>query len=151
MKQNAVEPKIKDTMLLEAAWEVCNQVGGIYTVIRSKVPEMVRQWSSNYFLVGPYAGNEAATEYEEKPLKNEAIQKAVQACRDKGMDIRTGYWLVSGRPQTILFNYQSVYDKLGDIKYFYWEHHNIDFKNHDPLMDEVLAFGYMVYQFLSAH
>ena len=26
------------SMLLEVAWEVCNQVGGIYTVIRSKVP-----------------------------------------------------------------------------------------------------------------
>lgn len=149
MKQSPIRSTIKDTMLIETGWEVCNQVGGIYTVIRSKVPEMVRQWSDNYFLIGPYVEKEAATEYDEKPLKNEGVQKAVQACRDKGMDIRTGYWLVSGRPQTILFNYQSVFEKLGDIKYFYWEHHNIDFKNHDPLMDEVLAFGYMVYQFIS--
>ena len=27
----------KKSFLIESAWEVCNQVGGIYTVIRSKI------------------------------------------------------------------------------------------------------------------
>ena len=30
-----------NSLLTEVAWEVCNQVGGIYTVIRSKVPSMM--------------------------------------------------------------------------------------------------------------
>src|SRR5690606_14308494 len=30
----------RDPILLEIAWEVCNQLGGIYTVLRSKVPAM---------------------------------------------------------------------------------------------------------------
>ena len=33
--------EIASTFLFEIAWEVCNQVGGIYTVVRSKIPEMV--------------------------------------------------------------------------------------------------------------
>ncbi|MFM9074430.1 MAG: hypothetical protein ACKORJ_02520, partial [Bacteroidota bacterium] len=33
-----------DALLLEVAWEVCNQVGGIYTVIRSKAPAMMSNW-----------------------------------------------------------------------------------------------------------
>ena len=43
-----------DALLVEAAWEVCNQVGGIYTVIRSKVPSAVQGWGNRYCLLGPY-------------------------------------------------------------------------------------------------
>ena len=32
-----------NTTLFEIAWEVCNQVGGIYTVIRSKVPSVIEK------------------------------------------------------------------------------------------------------------
>ena len=28
-------------LLVEVGWEVCNRVGGIYTVLRTKVAEMV--------------------------------------------------------------------------------------------------------------
>lgn len=147
-KKTAISP-IEKTMLMEIAWEVCNQVGGIYTVIRSKVPQMVKQWSDDYFLMGPYIGQEATSEFEEKEIENKAVNKAIAACREKGMNIKAGRWLVSGRPQTILFDFNCCKEKLGDIKYFYWQHHNIEFKNHDPLMDDVLAFGYMVYHFLS--
>ncbi|HEY1055459.1 MAG TPA: glycogen synthase, partial [Emticicia sp.] len=49
----------KKPLLMEIAWEVCNQVGGIYTVIRSKVPSMVEEWGENYCLIGPYFQNTA--------------------------------------------------------------------------------------------
>ncbi|HAE13850.1 MAG TPA: hypothetical protein DCG24_06430, partial [Bacteroidetes bacterium] len=32
-KKSLYEP-----LLAEVAWEVCNQIGGIYTVVRSKAP-----------------------------------------------------------------------------------------------------------------
>ena len=51
-------------ILFECAWEVCNQVGGIYTVIRSKVPAMVEEWGENYCLIGPYFPQTAAIEFE---------------------------------------------------------------------------------------
>ena len=136
-------------ILTEVAWEVCNQVGGIYTVIRSKAPTMVKKWGANYFLMGPYAPKEASTDFEESEFEHPVMSEALRRCREKGLDIKSGHWLVSGRPQTLLFNHKSCYHELGNVKYFYWEHHSIDFKNHDPLMDEVLAFGYMVHLFLS--
>ncbi|WP_226389290.1 glycosyltransferase [Penaeicola halotolerans] len=148
MKQ-ATNEMTSQTILTEVAWEVCNQVGGIYTVIRSKVPVMVNKWTNNYLLLGPYFQQEAATDFEEDDLNSPVIQKAIEACRAKGLDIKSGYWLVSGRPQTILFNHKAAMHELGNIKYFYWQNHGIDFKKHDPLMDEVLSFGYMVYQFIS--
>ena len=39
--------------LFEVSWEVCNKVGGIYTVIRSKLPEATRIFGEDYFLLGP--------------------------------------------------------------------------------------------------
>ena len=141
---------IANTILVETAWEVCNQVGGIYTVVRSKIPEMVRHWENNFFLIGPYFYDNALTDFEHAEIDNPAVSAAIQCCMEEGIEIHAGRWLVSGRPQTILFNPDSVMHKLGDIKYFYWENHAIDFKNHDPLMDQVLAFGYMVHKFISA-
>ena len=48
--------------IFETAWEVCNQVGGIYTVIRSKTPAMTSLYGSNFMLIGPYVGKEIEAE-----------------------------------------------------------------------------------------
>ncbi|MEQ8925561.1 MAG: glycosyltransferase [Fulvivirga sp.] len=141
--------KTEEHLLAEIAWEVCNQVGGIYTVIRSKVPTMVKKWGENYVLIGPYARKEANTDFEESEFEHPILKEAIDNCRAKGLDIRSGFWLVSGRPKTLLFNHHSAFNELGNIKYYYWQNHSIDFKNYDPLLDEVLAFGYMVHIFLS--
>jgi hypothetical protein len=39
--------------LFETSWEVCNKVGGIYTVITSKVREALAAYGDQYFLLGP--------------------------------------------------------------------------------------------------
>ncbi len=51
-------------VLFEFAWEVCNQVGGIYQVIRSKAPSMIERWGDRYCLVGPYDAGKAQLEFE---------------------------------------------------------------------------------------
>ena len=56
--------KLENTFLVESAWEVCNQVGGIYTVIRSKVPVMTRQWGDNYCLLGPLLNPNISAEFD---------------------------------------------------------------------------------------
>jgi len=43
----------ESNFLFETAWEVCNQVGGIYTVIRSKVPSVIKRHGDNYAVLGP--------------------------------------------------------------------------------------------------
>ena len=45
--------KAQTDMLFEASWEVCNKVGGIYTVVKSKV-ELMKDNYHNYFMVGPF-------------------------------------------------------------------------------------------------
>lgn len=141
--------QLDKTILAEVAWEVCNQVGGIYTVIRSKVPVMIDKWGKDYLLLGPYIHHNVASDFEPAEKDDSNISRAVEKLKEMGLDVHYGRWLVSGRPRTVLFNPFSAMHELGNIKYFYNENHHIDFKNHDELVDQVLAFGYMVKLFLS--
>lgn len=147
--QQSKEPKLEDKMLTEVAWEVCNQVGGIYTVIRSKAPVMVDKWKDNYLLLGPKINSNVSSDFEPDPYSNSPIAQVARELREMGWDVEFGTWLVSGRPQTVLLNPHSVMHELGNIKYYYWQNHHIEFSHHDSLIDEVMAFGYMVHEFLS--
>ena len=58
------KPTTRRRLLLEVAWEVCNQVGGIYTVIRSKVPAAVQEWGEDYLCIGPLVHRNFSAEFE---------------------------------------------------------------------------------------
>ncbi|MEM7367245.1 MAG: glycosyltransferase [Bacteroidota bacterium] len=145
-----VSPQKKDSLLVEVAWEVANQVGGIYTVIRSKVPSMLEKWEDRYCLLGPYVHPNVSAIFEDKEISSDdPFGLAVQKMRDMGFEVHYGHWLTAGRPRTVLFNPYSVYDRLGEIKYLLWEHHNIDMSEHDELIDQVAAFGWLIKVFLT--
>lgn len=138
-----------DTKLFEVAWEVCNQVGGIYTVIRSKVPSVIEKWGAdNYFLIGPYFADQAAAHFDPATDYSTPVGKAVLKMQERGFDVYYGQWIVSGRPNVVLFNPYSVFDKLGEIKHQIWQDYHIALPGHDELLDKVVAFGFQVKEFL---
>ena len=139
-----------NSTLFEVAWEVCNQVGGIYTVIRSKVPSVINKWGKdNYFLIGPYFEDQAAAHFDAATDFSTPIGKAVLKMQERGFDVHYGQWIVSGRPNVVLFNPYSVYDKLGEIKHFVWQDYHISLPGSDELLDKVAAFGYQVKEFFN--
>ena len=133
-------------LLCEVAWEVCQQLGGIYTVIRSKVPTMVERWGRRYCVVGPYNPNASPAEFEETPPTG-PVGEAVKRMRARGFEVHHGTWLITGRPRAVLVNPRCVFDRLGEIKFALWEHHQISTLGDDALVNEVVAFGYLVEQF----
>jgi glycogen synthase len=54
MTSVATEAKrdVRNPLLFECAWEVANKVGGIYTVIKTKVPVTVSEYGERYCLIG---------------------------------------------------------------------------------------------------
>ena len=140
---------IKKTLLLEIAWEVLNQVGGIYTVIRSKVPTNIEKWQSNYCLVGPYMQENVTTEFEPIEESKDPFFNAVGRMREMGFNVYYGVWLVSGRPRVVLFDLGSIMPKLGEIKYQLWENHGITSPDNDFLLNDTLAFGELVRIYLT--
>jgi glycogen(starch) synthase len=149
-KSNTTQPELPaNTVLFEIAWEVCNQVGGIYTVIRSKVPSVIEKWGKdNYFLIGPYFEDQAAAHFDPATDYSTPVGKAVLKMQERGFDVHYGQWIVSGRPNVVLFNPFSVYDKLGEIKHFIWQDYHISLPGQDELLDKVAAFGFQVKEFL---
>jgi glycogen(starch) synthase len=140
---------LPDTLLCEVSWEVCRQSGGIYTVIRSKAPTAVARWGDRYCLVGPYDPLATAQEFEETPPSGPWVA-AIQALQKQGVEVHFGHWLITGRPHVVLLNPRSALGRLGEIKYFLWQHHDIASPAHDSLLNEVLAFGWLVEQFFRA-
>lgn len=151
----ALTATVADTLLVEVAWEVCNQVGGIYTVIRSKVPATRQVWGGQYCLLGPYFPQQAQGEFE--PYDDEQLAAstsddpfaaAVRAMRALGYSVQLGTWLVTGRPRVVLIDPFQAYERLDAIKSVLWNDHHIPVPEADDLLHQVVAFGELAKVFL---
>jgi len=133
-------------LLFEVAWEVCWQLGGIYTVLRTKAAAMVERWGDRYCMIGPYNPNTAPIEFEEQPTYG-SIRETLQRLRDGGLNCYFGRWLIPGRPRVILLDYRWRYGTLDTDKYLLWKDHSISTYASDGEVNEVVAFGFAVTEF----
>jgi glycogen(starch) synthase len=135
-------------LLLETAWEVCNPVGGIYTVIRSKLKSMGHRWGKRYCVLGPYVEQTAAVEFESAAAIG-PFGQAVKTLRQIGIKAHYGHWLVTGRPRAILFDLESARANLDSIRHNFRSGHGITLPTDDALIDDVVLFGWLVEQFMA--
>lgn len=134
-------------LLFEIAWEVCWQLGGIYTVLKTKAAAMIERWGDRYCLVGPYNPHTAAVEFEEQPTYG-SIRETLQRLKEQsGLTCHFGRWLIPGRPRVILVDYRSRYASLDNDKFLLWQDHGISTQNNDGEVNEVVAFGFSVAEF----
>lgn len=129
--------------LLEIAWEVCNKVGGIYTVIQSKVPFIKQYWNEKYCLIGPLLDKHLPVEFQEirTPNKTDLHANLVKKLNKAGIIAHYGFWLVPGKPKVILLDINSNDDEIEKIKKHYNKHFDIPF-NDNPLVDKVMVFSH---------
>lgn len=62
-------------------------MGGIYTVIRSKVPITKKEYGNNYICLGPYNDSFVKTEVEVGESKIDAIRETVNEMRRYGVHV----------------------------------------------------------------
>ncbi len=143
-----VRPIIAGTYIFEVSFEVCNKIGGIYTVIQSKVPTHLKKWGKEkYLLIGPYFENKVPAIFEPIVDPSDEIFQMVSEMNKQGYKVHYGEWLILGRPRAILFDLYAVYPDLDKIKYLFWEHHNISIPPNNELIDQVMSFGYQILNF----
>lgn len=136
--------KFHDALLVEVSWEACNQVGGIYTVIRSKAPVIVDNWGTNYCLIGPYVNKNILAELEPLDQTADIFGRAAENVRNKGYDVHYAEWLVTGRPRVVLFNPNVIEDKMMNvIKYLLWKNHGISSPLNNPLVNQIIGFAFL--------
>ncbi|MFM9996970.1 MAG: glycosyltransferase [Phycisphaerales bacterium] len=134
-------------VLFEVAWEVCNQVGGIYQVLRSKVPAMAERWRDRYFVVGPWVESKASLEFDQTRPTG-WLGRVIDALKDEGVIIRHGRWLVPGNPRALLLEHRVDTKRLDEIKYTLWKDHGIESPAGDALTDSAIVFGEAVRRLL---
>lgn len=140
-------------ILFEIAWEVCNQIGGIYTVMKTKAPVMVDKWGENYFLIGPYNEHGSAYEFEEAAPPEEISRAISEFSRSSnpsiaGSCVRFGYWLVPGKPFVILIDLAHRRDRIGEEKYLLWKDNGISTDDGDTGVNDIVTFGFAVAELL---
>lgn len=131
--------------LVEIAWEVSNKVGGIYTVIQSKVPYMRKHWGDQYCLIGPILGDTLPVEFQPVNDYSDPYGQLVLQLRKEGYEVEYGDWLINGKPRVILLPLQQVADNLNNVKYDYYNHYGISFTD-DPLINQVTSFAFLTSQ-----
>ena len=137
------------SMLIEVAWEVCNQVGGIYTVIRSKAPAMADHANGPFCMIGPYTGKNIQAELEPLDDVEDVFGQAASNLRKRGYDVHYAEWLITGKPRVVLLNPNVIEAKAsGVIKYLLWKNHGIATPDGNTLINQVVAFGYLTKLFL---
>ena len=127
--------------LFEVSWEVCNKVGGIYTVIATKALYQREQLGRHHIMIGPDVWMHRADNpdfIEEQSLyKSWKLQAA-----SEGLRVRIGRWNVPGRPTAILVDYKSLLPEADKILGEYWKEFGVDSISGDWDYKENALFGY---------
>ncbi len=110
--------------LFEASWEVCNKVGGIYTVVASKAA-LINEAYPNYFLVGPYVEENARQDLIEEPPHPELF-KVFEELYKEGIVCHYGTWQIKGNPKAILLDFRGFSGNKNGLKKWYWDTYKID-------------------------
>ncbi|KAF5348252.1 hypothetical protein D9756_010521 [Leucocoprinus leucothites] len=139
---------VQHPLLFECAWEVANKVGGIYTVIKTKVPVTVGEFGDRYCLIGPLSYKTAPMEVEPEEPADEHFAATLESMRSQGVKALYGRWLIEGNPHVLLFDTSSMYPKLDEWKGDLWNLAGIPSPPNDHETNETIVFGYLVAWFL---
>ncbi len=120
---------MKPDYFFEASWEVCNKVGGIYSVITTKALQMLDKYKSNYFAIGPFFPNKNIDDKFQEAEAPVFLKEIFEELLKQGIACHFGKWLIEGEPNTILIDYSNYQYKLNEIKKKYWDLYRIDSLN----------------------
>ena len=129
------------TILFETSWEVCNKVGGIYTVLSTRAQTLQQSHPDRIIFIGPDFWKEEESPYfiEEDKLFREWKSEAKQK---DGLDVRTGRWNIPGSPIVILVDFKPFFAKKNEIYGWLWEHYQVDSLHAYGDYDEASMFSY---------
>jgi len=134
----------KAEVCFEVSWEVCNKVGGIFTVVQSKILPMKEHYGDNYFLVGPYFPKKAWGIFEER-VPPEQCKSAFEQLKKEGIEVHCGTWITKGNPNTLLVDFTNFSAQKDDIKRKLWDWYQIDSLNTEWYdFDEPVVWAYAV-------
>ena len=128
--------------LFEISWEVCNKVGGIYTVVSTKARTLSQVEGLNAIYIGPDLWKQKVNPLftEDKRLWS-AWRKSLE---NEKFTVRCGYWEIPGRPKVILVDYKGYMEDKDSIYSELWSDFGVDSLHGYGDYDDSMIFGYSV-------
>ncbi|MCD7972305.1 MAG: glycogen/starch synthase [Candidatus Azobacteroides sp.] len=114
---------IQPDYIFEVSWEVCNKIGGIYTVLSTKAKTLQKIYNQRTIFIGPDLSQENIYFIEDATVFPDWCEHA----RIKnGLKVRTGYWDIPGKPYVILIDFQSLFPQKDILYANMWKWYKVD-------------------------
>ncbi len=100
--------QLKPDYIFESSWEVCNKVGGIYTVLSSRAKTLQDRMKDRIIFIGPdfwkgggQQDDDDASAKKESPYFREDKSLFAEwqwVAKNEGLKVRVGRWTIPGEP-----------------------------------------------------
>jgi len=137
------QEKCRPDYIFTASWEVCNKIGGIYTVLSTQAKSIQQLAAKKIIYIGPDVNDKNSLFEEDTTLYGDWKTAAVN---DSGLKVRTGYWKIPCRPEVILVDFGSFYAERDRIYGEAWELFGVDSLHAYGDYDEASMFSYAAAQ-----
>lgn len=126
--------------IFESSWEVCNKVGGIYTVLSTRAKTLQDAMKDRIIFIGPdfWKVNESPYFKEDKTLFADWQIVALE----QGLSVRVGRWTIPGEPIAILVDFNPFFEQKDEIYTWLWDKYKVDSLHAYGDYDEASMFSY---------
>lgn len=134
------DKKLVPDFIFESSWEVCNKIGGIYTVLSTRAKTLQESVKDNLSFIGPdvWQNQENPLFAEDKNLWPSWTKKAAE----EGLHVRVGRWNIPGQPCVILVDFTPYYAIKNEIYGNAWNDFQVDSLHAYGDYDEASMFSF---------
>lgn len=124
--------------IFETSWEVCNKVGGIYTVLSTRARTLQERLQDNLIFIGPDCWHDQLCPYFEE---EDLFPDWKEAALANGLRLRIGRWTIPSRPVAILVDWQPLTEQKNSFYGQLWEQFGVDSLHAYGDYDDSVLFG----------
>ncbi len=125
--------------IFESSWEVCNKVGGIYTVLSTRAKTLQERLCDHIIFIGPDCWQENPCPYF---VEDDSLFSEWKSAVGKDIKMKIGRWDIPGKPIAILVDFQAYYPLKDEIYGKLWELYKVDSLHAYGDYDEASMFSY---------
>lgn len=129
-------------LLFETSWEVCNKIGGIYTVLSTKAKTLQKLYKDKVIFIGPDVWSDENPSPYFVPSNTLLKGWKAQANLPEGVSVRVGRWDIPGRPIVVLVKFDGMYAVKDEFYGRMWDLYKVDSLHAYGDYDEGCAFAH---------
>lgn len=138
---NTINHTAKPNYIFETSWEVCNKVGGIYTVLSTKAKTLQDQFHDHIIFVGPDLNTPfQKTDFIEEP--NIFVDWIKYAEENEQLHLKVGRWNIPGTPLVVLVDFKNFMPQRNQLFADMWDWFEVDSLHAYGDYDESCIFAY---------